>query len=168
LAGFPGIWRRFQALGEFNGCRIISDYGHTPVAVRETTAAARAFYPGRRLVLCFQPHHRNRTKVLFEGFVQALAGGGADVLVLVEVYDVAGREAQADAAVSSMQLAEAVVRADESVGREGRQVIFAPDPGSAEIELRRLLQPGDVAIIMGAGNIYRIAENLVSPGNGKR
>jgi len=89
LKQFPGIWRRFERVGTWNGADVISDYGHHPTAIRATVAAAREFFPGRRVVLCFQPHQHARTKELFGGFVEALAE--ADAVVVPEVYEVAGR-----------------------------------------------------------------------------
>jgi UDP-N-acetylmuramate--alanine ligase len=157
-ASFPGIWRRFERVGERGGMTVYSDYGHHPTAVAATLAAAREFHPGRRAVLCFQPHHRNRTRRLFDDFVASF--DGADVLVLPEIYDVAGREADEDIGVSSRQLVEAVSARDKAAGKS-REVAFAADPDAALTELRHLVRSGDVVIIMGAGDIYRIAKPLV-------
>jgi UDP-N-acetylmuramate--alanine ligase len=159
IAGFHGIWRRFQKMGHSSqGAQVISDYGHTPTAVRETLLAAQQFYPDARLVLCFQPHHRHRTRQLFDQFVESF--DEADLLVLPEIYDVSGREEEADAAVSSQQLMEAVRRRDATAGRD-RRVDFVPDPDAAEAWLRAELKSHDVVLVMGAGNIYKIAERLV-------
>jgi UDP-N-acetylmuramate--alanine ligase len=159
VADFRGIWRRFERVGERNGAAIFSDYGHTPTPVAGTIQAAREFFPGSRIILAFQPHHRNRTRRLFDDFVVSF--DNADELVLCEVYDVAGREDAADAAVSSRQLVEAVKERDARRGIS-RQVEYAASPAQAAELLKREARAGDVVIIMGAGDIYRIAEQLKS------
>ncbi len=158
FASFRGVWRRFEILGERDGMLAISDYGHHPTAVQATLDAAKLFYPGRRLVLCFQPHHRNRTKHLFLDFVPAF--DKADVLLLAEIYDVAGRDTADDQDISSRDLQDAVMRHDADRGIK-RPVDFAPDPESALDTLKRWRKPGDVIIVMGAGDIDRIASRVL-------
>jgi len=150
LDKFTGIWRRFEFLGEMNGAKVFSDYGHHPTAVAATLSAARELYPDSRLVLCFQPHHRNRTRNLFKDFVPSF--DAADVLVLCEIYDVAGRDASEDADVSSRQLVEAV-KARDAERSHKRLVEFATDPIASVERVKDLAKPGDVVIIMGAGDI---------------
>jgi len=152
LEHFKGIWRRFEIIGERNGALIISDYGHHPTAVRETIAGARQFYPGRRLVLAFQPHHRNRTKNLFNEFVECF--DGLDVLVLAKIFDVVGREQGED--VSSRELVEPII-ARNKIG----EVYFAKNLQTAEEKLLQIIRPGDIIIVMGAGDIYKIANSLI-------
>ena len=166
LEHFRGIWRRFEIIGERDGALIISDYGHHPTAVRETIAGARGFYPGRRLVLAFQPHHRNRTKNLFKEFTECF--DGADVLVLTEIFDVAGREGDADADVSSKDLIEPIKarwnaqRSQSHAKRRGtvKEIHFAANPAETREKLLQIMRPGDIIIIMGAGDIYKIANQL--------
>ena len=158
IAAFPGLWRRFEKVGERGGTPIYSDYGHHPTAVSGTLQAAREFLPDRRIVLCFQPHQHNRTKRLFDEFTAAF--DGADVLVLAEIFDVAGRESAEDRDVSSAKLAEAVRRRDVASGR-ARPVLYAADPAAARKLLAGLLLPGDVCLVMGAGDIYKIADELI-------
>lgn len=164
LESFKGIWRRFEFLGEKNGAKIYSDYAHHPTAVAATLEAAQvgvgATYesPGqmlakkikRRVLLCFQPHHRNRTKHFFFEFVSSF--DRADVLVLCEIYDVAGRDASADADVSSQDLVDATIRHDMDRGVT-RSVEYAPTPDAAVRRTLELAQPGDCVLIMGAGDI---------------
>ncbi|MEK7211218.1 MAG: Mur ligase family protein [Patescibacteria group bacterium] len=174
LEHFKGIWRRFEVIGEHDGALIISDYGHHPTAVRETIAGIRGFYPvrghvsngvsageisngvypGRRLVLAFQPHHRNRTKNLFNEFIECF--DGLDVLVLTEIFDVAGREGDADADISSKDLIEPI----KARGKVG-EVYFAATPKAAEEKLLQIIRSGDIIIVMGAGDIYKICNALV-------
>jgi UDP-N-acetylmuramate--alanine ligase len=154
LANFYGIWRRFERLGEWDGATVISDYGHHPTAVRTTIAAAREFYPGRRLVLVYQPHQRHRTRALLTDF--ATAFDGVDQLILSDIYDVAGREDAADSEVSSAMLAEALAARPESP-----RAILGGDLRHTEDMLRANAGPGDVIIVMGAGNIDSLARNLI-------
>ncbi|MDO8584186.1 MAG: UDP-N-acetylmuramate--L-alanine ligase [bacterium] len=158
LETFPGIWRRFETVLDRDGITIISDYGHHPTAVAATLEAAKGFFPGRHVVLCFQPHHRNRTKHLFQDFIPCF--DKADALILTEIYDVAGREATEDENVSSRDLQDAVLAHDEERGAK-RVVEYVPDPKEALAILKRWKKPGDVIIVMGAGDIYKIANRVL-------
>jgi UDP-N-acetylmuramate--alanine ligase len=159
LAAFTGIWRRFERVGRMAvGAELISDYGHHPDAVRGTLAAARDFFPGRRVVLAFQPHHHERTKKLFDGFVESF--DGADALVLAEIYGVTGRLESADE-VSSRELLAAIEKRDTAAGKK-RQLTYAADPEAALAETKRLAEKGDVVIVMGAGDLYLIIPRLLS------
>lgn len=150
LERFNGIWRRFEFLGESGGARVYSDYGHHPTAAAETLKAARESFPRRRALLCFQPHHRNRTKALFAEFVPSF--DGADALVLCEIFEVAGRDEDTDKDVSSRQLVEAVLRRDAERGIR-RAVEYEPTPASAVDRTLALAKPDDIVIVMGAGDI---------------
>lgn len=158
VESFEGIWRRFEKVAEKNGVIVISDYGHHPTAVRETLEATKRFYPGRRVVLCFQPHHRNRTKHLFDEFVSCF--DEADVLLLTEIYDVAGRSAKEDENISSRDLQEAVLRHDAEQ-MVHRTVEYADSPESALEMLKRWKQERDIILVMGAGDIYTIAKKIL-------
>ncbi|MCA9391113.1 MAG: UDP-N-acetylmuramate--L-alanine ligase [Candidatus Magasanikbacteria bacterium] len=155
ISEYKGIWRRFQIISEANDHTIISDYGHHPTAVAATLEATKLFYPGRRILLAFQPHQRQRTKDLFDAFIPAFEK--ADALALVEIYDVAGRET--GLAISSRDLQEAVVRNDLERGVM-RHVEYAPDVQAAKELVKRWMRPGDVVLVMGAGDIYQIATEL--------
>jgi UDP-N-acetylmuramate--alanine ligase len=152
LTDFPGVWRRFESVGTLNDAPVISDYGHHPTEVRETLKAAREAFPNRRIVLCYQPHQRARTKQLFADFIPVLAE--ADVLVLAEIYDVPGREEKEYADVSSQKLIEALPPSD-------RVRSYAVDIADAERQIRDLAQPNDLILVMGAGTIDKVARNLV-------
>lgn len=159
LREFTGIWRRFERVGAHNGATIISDYGHHPTAVRGTIEAARSFYPGRRIVMAFQPHQRNRTRNLFDEFVPSF--DDADVLLLSEIFDVAGREDAADAAVSSRQLVEAI-RAHDAKRGTHRRVLYVGALEETLAAVTKTLLPDDVLILAGAGDIYTLAKKLVA------
>ncbi len=160
LAAFKGCWRRFERIGEVNGAVAVSDYGHHPTEVRATLAAAHEAFPDRRIVLAFQPHHRNRTKHLFSEFVASF--DGADVLMLVEIYDVPGREATEDANVSSSQLMDAVKQRDVERGKQ-RPISFVPSVSDlAQAISSAGVTEQDVILFMGAGAIDAEARKMVN------
>jgi len=145
LEAFLGIWRRFERVGIWRGSEVVSDYGHHPTAIRGTIEAAREFFPGRRIVLCFQPHQHSRTAELFDEFVGAL--GTADAVVIPEIYAVAGRTK--GETVSSKDLAAKITGAR-----------YAADLVEAESVLRDIVKEGDVLIIQGAGDVDDLARKL--------
>jgi UDP-N-acetylmuramate--alanine ligase len=147
LAAFKGVARRFQSYGEITlasggSFTLIDDYGHHPAEMAATLAAARGAFPGRRLVLAFQPHRYTRTRDCFEDFVKVLST--ADVLVLAEVYP-AG-EAPIVAAD-----ARALARAVRVQGKV--EPIFAETPPDVAEAIRNVARDGDVVLTMGAGSI---------------
>ena len=154
LGEFRGVGRRFQRYGELplpkgGAVTVIDDYGHHPVEMVATLAAARGAFPGRRLVLAFQPHRYSRTRDCFEDFVQVL--GTVDVLLLTEVY--AAGEAPVVAADG-----RALTRAVRVVGKTEPQFVEAVSDLPAA--LLDTLQDGDVLLTMGAGTIGGIAAKL--------
>ncbi len=158
LADFSGLWRRFEKVGKYKGAPIISDYGHHPTAIAATILAAREFYPGRRVVAAFQPHQHHRTKALFADFVRSF--GDADMVILSEIYDVAGRAG--DKNISSKTLAEKIVKywkTDEDQ-KSDRKMIYCENLAETEEALRKNIAKNDIVIIMGAGDIYKVAERL--------
>lgn len=156
MATFKGIWRRFEIVRD-DEVLVVSDYGHHPSAVRATLQAAREMYPHRRVVLCFQPHHHQRTRELFWDFVPSF--DDADVLVLCEIYDVAGREEARDQMVSSRDLVEAVARHDVERGAT-RDITYASTPGEAVTMVRERMRKGDVVLFMSAGDLYNVISTL--------
>jgi len=149
MAGFAGVERRFEDKGSAAGVRVIDDYGHHPVEVRATLAAARQLHEGR-IVAVFQPHRYTRTRDLFDDFAGAFHD--ADVLVLTPIY-AAGEEKLAG--VDSAALAAAVAAAGH------RQVRYEPElthlPGTLSEELR----PGDLVLTLGAGDISGFGPRLL-------
>jgi UDP-N-acetylmuramate--alanine ligase len=152
LEQFKGIWRRFERVGVWKGAEVISDYGHHPTAIAQTIQAAREFFPGRRIVLCYQPHQHDRTKKLFDEFVETIAL--ADHAIVVEIYDVAGRNQVHD--VSSKDLVSTINKKDSA-----KDVVYAENLVVAENLLRDRVQSNDVLLIMGAGDIDSLARKLV-------
>jgi len=158
LGGFSGVGRRFQRHGEVrlaDGRRftLVDDYGHHPVEMAATLAAARGAFPGRRLVLVFQPHRYTRTRDLFEDFVQVLSQ--ADCLLLGEVY--AAGEAPIVAADG-----RSLARAIRVAGRV--EPVFVGDLGEAPELLREQVRDGDVVLTMGAGSVGQLPSRLVALG----
>jgi UDP-N-acetylmuramate--alanine ligase len=161
LAEFKGVGRRFQSYGELsvpdaNGggkFTVIEDYGHHPVEIAATLAAARGAFPGRRLVLAFQPHRYTRTRDCFEDFVKVI--GQADAVLLAEVY--AAGEAPIVAA-DGRSLARAVRVAGKV------EPVFVDDIASLPEAIRELARDGDVVICMGAGSIGGVPAKLVEAG----
>ncbi|HAU65748.1 MAG: UDP-N-acetylmuramate-L-alanine ligase [Candidatus Uhrbacteria bacterium GW2011_GWF2_39_13] len=152
LEQFKGIWRRFERVGVWRGADVISDYGHHPTAIAQTVQAAREFFPGRRILLCYQPHQHDRTKKLFDEFVETLAL--ADHVIVVEIYDVAGRNEEHN--VSSNDLVLAIKKKDSA-----KDIMYAEDFVAAENLLCDVVQSNDVLLIMGAGDIDSLARKLV-------
>jgi UDP-N-acetylmuramate--alanine ligase len=147
LAEFRGVGRRFQRYGEVaveggGTYTLIDDYGHHPAEMAATIAAVRGSFPGRRLVLAFQPHRYTRTRDLFEDFVKVLST--TDALVLAEVYP-AG-EAPIVAADG-----RALARAVRVAGRI--EPVFVESVADLPAAIRALVRDGDVVVTMGAGSI---------------
>ena len=153
LEGFTGVGRRFARHGEVaidgGSFTLIDDYGHHPVEIEATLAAARGAYPGRRLVLAFQPHRYTRTRDCFEDFVRVL--GTADALLLAEVYP-AG-EAPIVAADG-----RALARALRVAGRV--EPVFVDGIEAMPQAILDVARPGDVVITMGAGSIGQVPGRL--------
>jgi len=150
LAEFAGVGRRFERLGEAGGIELVDDYAHHPTELVATLAAARQAYPGRRLVAVFQPHLYSRTAA--HGIEMGRALAAADVAVVTEIY--AARE-QPMPGVSGLQVAE-------SARLAGATVHFAPERGKVSSLVRELLQPGDVVLTLGAGDITRLGPDLLA------
>jgi UDP-N-acetylmuramate--alanine ligase len=158
LAGFTGVGRRFARHGELPAANggsytLVDDYGHHPVEMAATLAAARGAFPGRRLVLAFQPHRYTRTRDCFEDFVRVLSG--ADVLLLAEVY--AAGEAPIVAA-DGRSLARAVRVAGKV------EPIFVESIEDMPAAIRDVVRDGDVVITMGAGSIGQVPARLTGGG----
>ena len=155
LLEFTGVGRRFTRYGELplpgdkGNFALVDDYGHHPVETAATIAAARGAYPGRRLVLAFQPHRYTRTRDLFEDFVKVLST--VDVLVLADVY-AAGE--QPIPAADGRSLAHAL----RVVGKT--ELIFVENIADMPATLLEMASNQDVVITMGAGSISNVPGQL--------
>jgi UDP-N-acetylmuramate--alanine ligase len=155
LAEFRGVDRRFQRYGDVvsaggGSFTLIDDYGHHPVEMAATLAAARGAFPGRRIVLAFQPHRYTRTRDCFEDFVKVL--GQSDAVLLAEVY--AAGEAPIVAADG-----RALARALRVAGRV--DPVFVDDIAAMPRAIAEHAKDGDVVIAMGAGSIGAVAQQVV-------
>jgi len=147
LAGFKGVGRRFQRYGEVRAqdggtFTLIDDYGHHPVEMAATLAAARGAFPGRRLVLAFQPHRFTRTRDCFEDFIKVIAQ--ADAVLLAEVY---GAGEAPIVAADGRSLARAL----RVAGRI--EPVFVDDIAAMPQAIADNARQGDVVLCMGAGSI---------------
>jgi UDP-N-acetylmuramate--alanine ligase len=149
LAKFIGVGRRFERLGEFSGVAVVDDYAHHPSELAATLSAARQAFPGRRLVAVFQPHLYSRTAAHGEAMGEALAA--ADLVIVTEIYP--AREQPIDG-VSGQQVADAAERA-------GADARFEPSRADLGRTVYRVLRAGDVVLTLGAGDITRVAPELV-------
>jgi len=159
LSEFHGVGRRFQRYGEVplpnhqgagGSFTLIDDYGHHPVEMAATLAAARGAFPGRRLVLAFQPHRYTRTRDCFEDFVKVI--GGADAVLLAEVY--AAGEAPIVAADG-----RALARALRVAGKV--DPVFVDDITELPQVIAEQVRAGDVVVSMGAGSIGGVPAQVV-------
>lgn len=172
LARYKGAWRRFEILGRIsgltkdkNGALVISDYAHHPTEVAKTIAAAKEFYPDKRLLVVFQPHQIQRTRELFDDFVKTFVYSFADLVILSEVFDVAGREEKdASKRISSKDLLDKIVLA------KNKKLInlaipsiyyYAGNLTETKTKILSEVKKDDVVLILGAGDIDQIARQLV-------
>lgn len=155
LGHFQGVGRRFQRYGRYR-CReavveIVDDYGHHPSELAATIEAVHSCWPGRRLVMVFQPHRYTRTRDLYEDFVTVLLR--ADVLVMLEVY--AAGEAPIPG-IDSRHLCRSI---------RARRILephYVPEAGEVAEVLEHLVQDGDIVLTQGAGNVVRVARELTA------
>jgi UDP-N-acetylmuramate--L-alanine ligase/UDP-N-acetylenolpyruvoylglucosamine reductase len=147
LGRYSGAARRFEQKGTAWGVTVVDDYAHHPTELAATLAAARQRFPGRRLVAVFQPHTYTRTRDFLDGFAAVL--GAADWVIVTEIY--ASRERDT-LGLSGRMLAERVTRAHAEFARTLR------DAGQAILDD---IQPGDVLLTMGAGDVWKVGEEVL-------
>jgi UDP-N-acetylmuramate--alanine ligase len=157
LAAFAGVGRRFQVYGDYQTPRgrvtLVDDYGHHPTEVEAVIRAARDAWPGRRLVMLYQPHRFTRTRDLYEDFVRVLSE--VDALLLMDVYS-AGEPAIPGADGRSLC---------RSIRQRGLiEPVFVEDNGKIEGLLANVLKDGDLLITQGAGDIGGVAARLAAAG----
>ncbi|MDQ6830615.1 MAG: UDP-N-acetylmuramate--L-alanine ligase [Gemmatimonadota bacterium] len=150
LARFRGVERRFQKLGDARGVSVVDDYAHHPSEIRATLEAARAAFPGRRIVAAFQPHLFSRTRDFARDFGVALAQ--ADAVFLTEIY--AAREQPIDG-VSSSLIESALADASGTLAWRGERDSLAE-------AMATTVRPGDVVLTLGAGDITRTGPELLA------
>ena len=146
---FKGAERRFQLKGEAAGVTIIDDYAHHPTELKATLAAARLRFPERRLVVLFQPHTYSRTKAHLDGFAQSF--GAANLVALMEIF--AARESD------TLGVSSAALLAKISQPEKLPQVL---NHQNAAQELLKWLRPGDVLLTLGAGDVWKIGDEIIA------
>jgi UDP-N-acetylmuramate--alanine ligase len=150
LASFTGVARRFDVLGERAGVTVVDDYAHHHTELAATLAAARASYAGSRIVAVFQPHLYTRTRDFAGAMGAALAA--ADAVWVTDVYP--AREDPIEGVTGAL-VADAARTA-------GADVIYHPDIATLPAALGDAVEAGDVALVMGAGNIDEVASALLA------
>lgn len=151
IASFEGTWRRFEIVKKKLGAIIVSDYAHHPTAVRAVIDAAKEWFPGQTLVVIFQAHHRSRFRSLENEFIDAL--GGADRLLISEIYSVPGREKPEDQSLTAATLVHVLQNQKKNASFFAtRQALFN--------ELEKYYRPNHVLLFLGAGDIDQVARQL--------
>lgn len=150
LAAFAGVSRRFELVGQVAGVWVVDDYAHHPTEVAATIGAARQRFPGARLVAVFQPHLYSRTRLMGKDLGRALAA--ADVVVVTDIYG--AREAPIPE-VSGRMVADAA-------RKHGAEVAWVPQRAALAGYLAELVHAGDVVLTLGAGDITRVARELLT------
>ncbi len=153
LADFSGVGRRFQVVDEVQvgeaRVTLVDDYGHHPTEVARVIETARTVWPGRRLLMAYQPHRYSRTRDLYDDFARVLST--VDVLILLEVY-AAGEEPLPGADGRSLA---------QGIRQRGAVIpVYAESPGEALSLIPGLVRDGDVLLVQGAGNVNRISAVL--------
>ena len=150
LSKFNGVGRRFERKGEREGVLVIDDYGHHPAEIEATLNTARECFPDRRLIVIFQPHRFTRTQALFGDFCRVF--GQVDKLLLVEIYPAS--EAPIPG-VSGESLAQGIRQVSST------DVTYFPSFEAVSEALPGILEPGDVLITLGAGNVWKIGQQYL-------
>ncbi|RPF46779.1 UDP-N-acetylmuramate--L-alanine ligase [Thermodesulfitimonas autotrophica] len=149
LEGFRGVGRRFELLGKARGVTVIDDYAHHPTEIAATIRMARQLAP-KRVVAVFQPHRYTRTALLYPEFGRAFSE--ADVVVVGEIYNAGEKPIPG---VSADLIREAIRQHDR------REVLRLPNTNGAAY-VKELVQPGDIVLTLGAGDIYKVGQALVA------
>ncbi|WP_445665529.1 UDP-N-acetylmuramate--L-alanine ligase [Fodinibius sp. AD559] len=150
LERFEGVFRRFQLKTEKDGVMVIDDYAHHPTEVQATLNAARKGWKDRRIVAVFQPHLFSRTQELYKEF--GLSFFDAEVCVITDVYP--SREEPIEGVTGKLI-------ADVAKEYGHRKVHYVEDKNDLPVKLKDIVEPGDVVITMGAGDIYKYGEEFV-------
>jgi len=153
LASFRGVHRRFERLGSWRGAAVVDDYAHHPTEVAATLQAARQAFPRAAIHAVFQPHLFSRTRDHAADFGRALLA--AEHALVTEVY--ASRESPIDGVTGELVASAARASGHRNVG-------FCADRAELRRELERDVKEGDLILTLGAGDIYRFAEQLAAEG----
>lgn len=150
LHEFSGTWRRFEKIGEYKSNMVISDYAHHPDSIQGLLRATKDFYPDKKIIAIFQPHHHHRTLTLLDHFAQSFHL--ADQVIVSEIYKVSGREDAQTEAVSSRNLIKAMTHAKKH---------YAHDFGEIRNILKEINPVNSVLLFIGAGDIDSLAREML-------
>lgn len=153
LEEFTGTARRMQKMGEYNGAEIIDDYAHHPTEIKATLAGARDLYKDKNIIVVFHPHTYTRTKALLDDFANSF--GDADEVIVLDIY---GSAREVQGGVSSQDLVTKIKNKNEKI----KNVLYIPSLSEAEEYLRENVGRGDLVLLVGAGDVFRIGENLTN------
>ncbi len=151
LETVEGVQRRLEIKGETDGVTVIDDYGHHPTEIKVTLEAIEENWPDRRTVVVFQPHRYSRTRALFNEFSRAFYQ--SDVLVVMPIYAASEKKIEG---VSSEKLCE------EIKAHGHKEVIYADGFKAALACLKKTVQPGDVLLTLGAGDVWKVGEKFLN------
>ncbi|MGD9080092.1 MAG: UDP-N-acetylmuramate--L-alanine ligase [Desulfobacterales bacterium] len=151
LETVEGVQRRLEIKGETKGVTVIDDYGHHPTEIKVTLETIEENWQNRRKVVVFQPHRYSRTRALFDEFSRAFYQ--SDVLVVLPIYAASEKKIEG---VTSQNLCE------EIKAHGHKEVIYADGFKAALTHLKQILQPGDVLLTLGAGDVYRVGEMFLN------
>lgn len=154
LNKFPGIWRRLEFKGYLNGAKIYDDYGHHPTEIKATIKAAKELIKKGRIFLVFQPHQYHRTFSLFDKFINAF--DDADIVVITDIYTVPGRESEA---IKRKINSEMLVN---EIRKHKKNVFYIKTFEEIKNFLIKNCKKGDLCIIMGAGDIWKLTPLLIN------
>jgi UDP-N-acetylmuramate--alanine ligase len=151
LETLQGVQRRLEIKGEINGITVVDDYGHHPTEIKTTLQAATECWPDRRKVVVFQPHRYTRTKALFDDFTRAFYQ--SDVLLVLPIYAASEKKIPG---VNSGSICE-------GIREHGHKEVICKDSLTGAIsDLKELLKPGDVLLTLGAGDVWKVGEEILT------
>ncbi len=154
LEEFEGTARRMQKMGEYRGAEIIDDYAHHPNEVKATISAIKQKYPDKKIKLVFHPHTYTRTKALLNDF--AASFGGVDELIILDIY---GSAREKQGGVHSRDLIELIKQKNNKAINQ--KVLHIPTLAECEAYLKENIEHGEIVVLMGAGDVFRIGDNIV-------
>ncbi|MBU1162990.1 MAG: UDP-N-acetylmuramate--L-alanine ligase [Proteobacteria bacterium] len=150
LETLEGVQRRLEVKGEARGITIIDDYGHHPTEIKTTLRAVRESWPDRRIIAVFQPHRYTRTKALFDEFTRSFYQ--SDRLVVLPIYPAGEEKIEG---IDSDGLCEGI----RTHGH--KEAVFKEDFKEAVLHLKEILEPGDILLTLGAGNVWKVGEEIL-------
>ena len=151
LEALQGVQRRLEIKGETKGITIVDDYGHHPTEIKTTLYAVKDCWPDRRIVVVFQPHRYTRTKALFDDFTRTFYQ--SELLLVLPIYSAGEKEIKG---IDSIALYEGI----KMYGH--KEVIYVEEFKKAVSYLKKILKEGDVLITMGAGDVWKVGEAILS------